>query len=298
MSRFNCRRGEEDSCQSTRRPRSESSRGDTRGATGAGVAQRHEGVRCGPRARRQFDRRSTPARCTRCSARTGQASPPWSRSSAGVHQPDSGELMSTAGPSCSHGPARSRARTASLSSTRNSTSSPISASPRTSSWGASRSGRWHRDRPRRDAAARRARAVRAARRHASTRHVRRAACRVADQQIVEIAKAISVRRQGHHHGRADGGADIRRGRPALRRRPRACAHEGAAVLFITHRLEEVVRDRPAGHGHARRPLRSHGADRGPDRSTTSIRSMVGRDLGSSSPSRRRPPARSSSRSSD
>ena len=44
---------------------------------------------------------------------------------------------------------------------------------------------------------------------------------VADQQIVEIAKAISFDARVHRDGRADGGADRRRGRAAVRRHAHA-----------------------------------------------------------------------------
>ena len=46
---------------------------------------------------------------------------------------------------------------------------------------------------------------------------------------------------------------------------RALRDEGAAVLFISHRLEEVFAICTAGHRDARRALRAHRADRGPDR---------------------------------
>ena len=46
-------------------------------------------------------------------------------------------------------------------------------------------------------------------------------------------------RPGHRDGRADRRAVRRRGGPAVRRGPRRCAPAGAAVLFISHRLEEV-----------------------------------------------------------
>ncbi len=41
---------------------------------------------------------------------------------------------------------------------------------------------------------------------------------IADQQLVEIAKALTTERAGDRDGRADGGADEHRGRPAVRRR--------------------------------------------------------------------------------
>ena len=62
-------------------------------------------------------------------------------------------------------------------------------------------------------------AVRAARAWRSTRRNPSSELTVARQQMVEIAKALSLRREGAHHGRADRGAERRRGRRALRAHP-------------------------------------------------------------------------------
>ena len=61
---------------------------------------------------------------------------------------------------------------------------------------------------------------------------------IAEQQIVEIAKALSLDAKRDRDGRADGGALGRRGRPALRRR-RDAPRRRRRLLFISHRLEEV-----------------------------------------------------------
>ena len=61
---------------------------------------------------------------------------------------------------------------------------------------------------------------------------------IAEQQIVEIAQGALARGEGDRDGRADRRAVGGRGRAALPRR-RELRAEGAAVLFISHRLEEV-----------------------------------------------------------
>ena len=100
---------------------------------------------------------------------------------------------------------------------------------------------------------------------------------IADQQIVEIAGA-QLRRARVHHGRAD-----RRARPAPRSSgcSTSCAtlrEQGAAVLFISHRMEEVfalcdtvtvMRDGEVVHAA---PI----AEQTPDEV---VRRMVGRERG-------------------
>ena len=61
---------------------------------------------------------------------------------------------------------------------------------------------------------------------------------IAEQQLVEIAKALTRRRAGADHGRAHRGAVAGGGTAAVRRR-QTLRDEGAAVVFISHRLEEV-----------------------------------------------------------
>ena len=62
---------------------------------------------------------------------------------------------------------------------------------------------------------------------------------IAEQQLVEIAKALSLEAQRDRDGRADGGALGRRGGSPLRASSEKLRADGAAVLFISHRLEEV-----------------------------------------------------------
>ncbi len=65
----------------------------------------------------------------------------------------------------------------------------------------------------------------------------------AGQQIVSMARALSQRRAAHHHGRAVGRARPGRGRQRLFHVIRDLTAEGVAVVYISHRLEEI---RPIG----------------------------------------------------
>ena len=82
----------------------------------------------------------------------------------------------------------------------------------------------------------------------------RSACR--SSRLVEIAKAIGAEAPNPDHGRAHGVADgPRSGEPVPR--DRALRGEGAGIIYISHRLEEIVRDRRPRHGAARRPDHRH-----------------------------------------
>ena len=91
---------------------------------------------------------------------------------------------------------------------------------------------------------------------------------IADQQIIEIAKAISLDARGADHGRADRRALGRRGRATLRRRPEPARRGSRAPVHLAplRRGLRAVRHRD---GHARRLVRRHDADRRDDASTSS-----------------------------
>ncbi len=61
------------------------------------------------------------------------------------------------------------------------------------------------------------------------------------QQMVAVARALSDRRPGGDHGRADVVAGAARGRPAVRRRSTHLRRQDVAVLYVTHKLDEVFR---------------------------------------------------------
>ena len=67
---------------------------------------------------------------------------------------------------------------------------------------------------------------------------------IADQQIVEIAKALSLRGPGDRHGRADRRAVGGRGRAAVRRRPRAAGGRGRGAVHLAP-ARGGLRDLPA-----------------------------------------------------
>ena len=81
---------------------------------------------------------------------------------------------------------------------------------------------------------------------------------IADQQIVEIAKALSFDARVlimDEPTAALSGPEVER----LFAVVRALQEHGAAVLFISHRLDEVLRDLRHGHGDARRRRRARRA---------------------------------------
>ena len=74
------------------------------------------------------------------------------------------------------------------------------------------------------------------------------------QQMVALARAVADRRAGRHHGRADVLARTARGRHASSASiGRCCAPAAVAVLYVSHRLDELYRLCDAGHRAARRP---------------------------------------------
>ena len=108
-----------------------------------------------------------------------------------------------------------------------------------------------------------------------------------EQQVVEIAKAIGRRRADPDHGRADGLAERARSARPVRRHRARCAREGAGIIYISHRLEEVlaIADRVTvlrdGETVGTWPARD--VDR-----AELIRLMVGRELAAVFPKRRSP----------
>ena len=117
---------------------------------------------------------------------------------------------------------------------------------------------------------------------------------VADQQIVEIAKALSLNARVlvmDEPTAALTSVEVER----LFEVMTALRSAGAAVLFISHRLDEVFTS--CQRVTIMRDGRFVRTDLTSDlTSTTIIRSMVGRDLDGCSPRPGRPPARSCSRS--
>ena len=109
--------------------------------------------------------------------------------------------------------------------------------------------------PRRAARARRARTCR---RHTpvSTPHGR------ADADGRDRQGAVA-RRPHHHHGRADLVADRGRVGAAVRRSSASSRADGIGIIYISHRMEEVLAPRRPHHGAARRAVRRRaGARRG------------------------------------
>ena len=87
---------------------------------------------------------------------------------------------------------------------------------------------------------------------------------IADQQIIEIAKAISLDAGLLDHGRADRRPERRRGRPALPGRPEP-ARRGPRPGVHLAPVRRGVRALRHGHGDARRRVRLHPADPGDHR---------------------------------
>ena len=99
---------------------------------------------------------------------------------------------------------------------------------------------------------------------------------IADQQIVEIAKALSARGARDRDGRADRRAHADGGRAALRRR-RDAARPGRRGALHLAPARRGLRALPARHRDARRPPRARPSGRRDDAAAL-IHAMVGRDL--------------------
>ena len=84
---------------------------------------------------------------------------------------------------------------------------------------------------------------------------------IAQQQMVEIAKALSLDAARADHGRADRRAHRRARSTALRASSAAARATASAIVYITHHLEEIVRDRRPGHGAPRRQVGRPGCRR-------------------------------------
>ena len=160
---------------------------------------------------------------------------------------------------------RRRRPPASPSSTRSPRSSPTSRSPRTSSWAASRCARSDASTARRCARRRSALFAAARRAHPSgPTRPRPLDRRPADHRDREGDLA---RRPGAHHGRADRGAERRRGRPPVRRRPRPARRGPRPALHLAP-LRRGVRALRHRHRDARRRLHRDVGDRRDRRSTS------------------------------
>ena len=100
---------------------------------------------------------------------------------------------------------------------------------------------------------------------------------VAKQQMVEIGKALSYDAEAADHGRADRGAQRRRGRGPARPHPplREARHRRHLHLAPHGRAQA---DRRPHHGHPRRPLRRHARHQGDDHEGGHLHDGRPRDL--------------------
>ena len=99
---------------------------------------------------------------------------------------------------------------------------------------------------------------------------------IADQQIIEIAKAISLDAR-LHHGRADRRPERCRGRAAVRRRPQPPRRGPRARLHLAP-LRRGLRPERHDHRDARRPVRRHPPHRADTTSPAIVAEMVGREV--------------------
>ena len=218
---------------------------------------------------------SVPARSTPSSARTAPARARSSRSSAGVHPPGRRRRSSsTASPIHIARPGRTPARSASPSSTRSRGCSRTCPSPRTSSSAqpadaAARLHRLGRDAPGGE------RAVRGARRPASTCGAPVRGLSMADQQLIEIAKALSVDARVlilDEPTASLSAHEVERLFTIVRR----TRDRGVAVLFVSHRLDEVFALCDRATVLPRRPPRRHRRTTASLTTADLVRHMVGR----------------------
>ena len=112
----------------------------------------------------------------------------------------------------------------------------------------------------------------------STPTARRSGLSIADQQIIEIAKAISLDARVLVMDEPTARPQRRRGRPALRGRAQPARRGRARSLFISHRFDEVFALCDTRHRDARRRVRRHRARSPTPTSTEIVRQMVGRDV--------------------
>ena len=155
---------------------------------------------------------------------------------AGVHRPDAGHVELDGGP-LSLGARPTRRPPASPSSTRSPRCSPTSRSRRTSSWAASRSAAGAGSTAARSNAAAAELFARLGVPIDPERPAR--GLSIADQQIVEIAKALSLDARVivmDEPTAALSGVEVER----LFAVARSLRDDGAAVLFISHRFEEIT----------------------------------------------------------
>ena len=101
----------------------------------------------------------------------------------------------------------------------------------------------------------------------------------AQRQLVEIAKALALNANLIIFDEPTASLSPERGRAAVRRH-RSPRSADCAVVFVSHRLEEVFAHLRRDHGHARGPHRRGDRARHISLSQTElIRLMVGRDIG-------------------
>ena len=103
--------------------------------------------------------------------------------------------------------------------------------------------------------------------------------------MVEIAKAIGADARDRHHGRADRVADRARGRRACSASSRVLRAEGAGIIYISHRLEEIFADRRSRSPCCATARRSRRATPRAIERAELIRLMVGRELSTVFPKR-------------